>query len=257
MKLFTARNGSRPVPWDREVYTPQTDTDKDPVIEREGQLLTRVAWSQYIAVGAIVVSLGGLALNWNTASKIKETVVPYVIEVNRPDAPPGGVYNVGVLPQAPYARPDIGAQLHVIYFWLWYLRSVGDSKVLQGQAWQNVLAFSDESLHPKIQQQIAERREIFKRRETVQVRNVEILPIGDPGAKEFRVTWIEEVIKMSGEIGKPQFYVAGITLAVKPPASLDAPAQNPLQKALQQKNTLGILVKTINSFSPNQTRGQS
>jgi type IV secretory pathway TrbF-like protein len=227
------------------------------VIEREGQLLRRVALSQYIALGAIVVSLGGLAHSWHLGTKIKETLVPYVIEVNRKDAPEGHVLNVGILPQKPYARPDIGVQLHVLYFWLWYLRSVGDSKVLQGQAWQNVLAFSDESLHPWIQGQIANRLKIFQAKETVEVSGVELLPV-DLDAKQWRVSWVEKQISISGEIGKPQHHIAVVTLIIAPPQKIGDAKQNLLQKAMGQKNTLGILVKKINWLTlPQQKGGQS
>jgi hypothetical protein len=245
--LFTKRNGTRPAPWDHTVLTPQTDPSRDPVIEREGQLLRRVALSQYIALGAILVSLGGLVHSWHLGTKIKETIRPYVIEVNRKDAPEGEVRAVQ-LPQAPYAKPDIGNQLHVVAFWIWHWRSVGDSKVLQGQAWQHLLAFTDESLHPWLQTQIAERRKVFQHKETVQIRNLEILPV-DLEARQFRVSWLEERISLSGEVGKPQHHVLTLTLVVKPPETL--------QKAKDYKNTLGILVKRVNWFAVNQKGAQS
>ena len=248
MPLFRNGRGTAPAPWDHDVTTPYTSSTKDPVVEREGQLLRRVAWGQYIALAALLMSLGLGGLCYQIASKIQEVTRLYVVEVNRPDAPPGSVRNVGELPQAPYARPDIGAELHVIIQWIWNMRAVGDSKVLQARAWENALAFSDDSLHPWIAQQIVERRAIFQKRDTVQIRNLEILPV-DREAKQYRASWIEERIAQSGEVGKPHFWIASLTLVVQPPRTL--------QDAKDIKNTLGMLVKKVNWFDQTSKGGQS
>lgn len=248
MALLRKPRGTAPAPWDHDVSTAYTSGEADPVIEREGQLLRRVAGAQYVALAALVVSCGLGGLCYQIASKIQEVTRLYVVEVNRPDAPPGSVRNVGTLPQAPYARPDLGTELHVIIEWLWNIRTVGDSKVLQGRAWENVLAFSDDALYHWIGQQIAERRSIFQKRETVQIRNLEILPV-DREAKQYRASWIEERIAQSGEVGKPHYWVASLTLVVQPPQTL--------QTAKDIKNTLGILVKKVSWFDQTPKGGQS
>lgn len=253
MGWLASNKGPFPVPWEAEVETPQTARSKPPMITLEGQFLRRIAWGQYLAVGAVLLGCGGVVHSWQLGTKIKTEYVPYVIEVNRRDAPEGEIRNIGVVPQRPYADPDIGVQVHVIYFWLWYLRSVGDSTVLQGQGWQNALAFTDDSLHGWVQHQIAERRKIFVEKATVQIRAVEILPIVRE-ARQFRVTWIEEKIALNGDVGAPVHVVAGITLAVKPPPTIEGGAEQALQKALAQKNTLGIVVKEINYLEINGRR---
>lgn len=248
MALFRKARGTAPAPWDHEVSTAYTSPTNDPVIEREGQLLRRVAWGQYLAGAALIVALGGQGHSWHLTTKIQEVTRLFVVEVNRPDAPPGSVRNVGELPQAPYARPDIGTELHVLIQWLWNMRTVGDSKVLQGRAWENVLAFSDDSLQPWLAQQIVDRRAIFQKRETVQIRNLEILPV-DRDAKTYRASWIEERITQGGEVGKPHYWVASLTLVVHPPQTL--------QKAKDLKNTLGMLVKKVQWFDQNSKGGNS
>lgn len=246
MALFRKARGTAPAPWDHNVPTAYTLPDKDPIIVREEQLLRRVAWSHYVALAALLVSLGLGGLCYQIAGKIQEVTRVFVVEVNNPDAPPGSVRNVGTLPQAPYATPNIGTELHLLTLWLWQLRTVGDSKVLQGRAWENVLAFTDDSLHGWLAQQIAERRAIFQKRETVQLRNLEIVPM-DREAKHYQARWIEERIAQSGEVGKPHYWVASLTLVVQPPQTL--------QKARDLKNTLGMVVKKVNWFDQTSKGG--
>jgi type IV secretory pathway TrbF-like protein len=234
-----------PAPWDHDVETAYTARGKNKVISREDQFLRRIALGFWVALVSGLVSLGAVGSTWYLSTKIQEVTRLYVVEVNRPDAPPGSVRNVGTLPQAPYARPDIGTELHVVIEWLWNLRTVGDSKVLQGRQWENVLAFSADTLHPWIGQQIVERRAIFQKRETVQIRNLEILPV-DREAKTYRASWIEERILQSGDVGKPHFWVASLTLVVQPPATL--------QKAKDLRNTLGIVVTKVHWFDQ-QSKG--
>ena len=247
MAWFQSAKGKPPLPWDHEVVTDYTAPGKAKVITREGQFLRRIALGNYVALGALLVALAAVGLVYQVASKIQEVTRPYVVEVNNPNAPPGSVRNVGTLPQAPYAKPGIGAELHVLIEWLWNMRTIGDSNVLQGRAWENVLAFSDDSLHPWISKQIAERRAIFQKHETVQIRNVEILPI-DHEAKQYRASWIEERIAQSGEVGKPHYWVASFTLMIQPPQTL--------QSAKDLRNTLGMVVKKVNWFDQNAKGGQ-
>jgi Type IV secretory pathway, TrbF components len=248
MALFASAKGKPPLPWDHEVTTDYTAPQKAKVITREGQFLRRIAWGQGIAIASLLVALGGLGLGWQLSTKIQEVTRLYVVEVNNPNAPPGSVRNVGTLSQAPYARADIGNELHVLIEWIWNMRTVGDSKVLQARAWENVLAFSDDSLHGWIAQQIVERRAIFQKRETVQIRNLEILPV-DREVRSYRASWIEERIAQSGEVGKPHYWVASFTLAVQPPATL--------QNAKDLRNTMGIVVKKVNWFDQQSKGGQS
>jgi type IV secretory pathway TrbF-like protein len=232
MGLFSGAKGRKPVPWNHTLANPYTDGHRPDDVTREGQLLKRLAWGQYVAVAALLVALGTLWSNWRLADRVQEKIRPYVVEV----AETGQIRNVGILPQAPFAMPGTNVPIYVIRYWLWTLRSVGDSKVLQGQAWENVLAFTADRLAPWVREQIGERYKIFEKRQTVQISQILILPV-DAKQRQFRATWTETTYAMSGEPVRRAQWEATFSLLVSPPPTIQANQQ--------WKNPLGVLVAEV------------
>ena len=229
MRLFGSAKGRKPVPWDHRLANPYTNGDKPDQVTREGQLLKRIAWSQYVALGALVFAGLAHVNSYRLADRVQEKIRPYVVEV----AEPGQVRNVGVLPQAPLEMPGNPALIFVLRYWLWNIRTVGDSKVLLGQAWENVLAFTADPLLPWVREQIGERYKVFEKRQTVQLSQILILPV-DEKKRQFRATWLETTYAMSGEPQRRAQWEATFTLKVSPPPTLQAQQQ--------WKNPLGIIV---------------
>jgi type IV secretory pathway TrbF-like protein len=165
-------------------------------------------------------------------------VRPWVVEV----AETGQVRTVGLLPQAPYEQPGNAALIFVIRHWLWHLRTVGDSKVLLGQAWETAQAFTAPKLGPWFKEQVAERYEHFKKGETIQMTKPVVLPL-DTKARTFKASWSEQTYSQSGDLLKKKQWEATLTLQVAPPTTL--------QKQQDWKNDLGLMVSEIHWLETN------
>jgi type IV secretory pathway TrbF-like protein len=211
---------------------PYTNGTKPNVVEREGQLLRRIAMGQWLTLG--LAGLLGLSLlhSWQLGAKAKGQVMPWVIEV----AETGQVRTVGLLPQQPYEMPGNPALIFVIKHWLWHLRTVGDSKVLLGQNWETALAFTADPLQAWVREQIAERYQQFQKHRTIQITQPMVLPLAVAG-RVFKATWEEVTYGQSGDVLRRGKWEATFTLRVKPPPSI--------QDALDWKNDLGILVSEV------------
>ena len=231
-RLVSSPKGRAPAPWDHQLANPYTNSDKPNVVEREGQLLKCIAMGQWLTLG--LAGLLGLSLlhSWQLGAKAKGQVMPWVIEV----AETGQVRTVGLLPQQPYEMPGNPALVFVIRHWLWHCRTVGDSKVLLGQAWESCLAFTHDKVQPWVREHIAERYQQFQKHRTIQITKPEVLPLAVDG-RVFKATWEEVTYNQSGEVARRGKWEATVTLRVSPPPTL--------QKAQEWKNDLGILVAEV------------
>jgi type IV secretory pathway TrbF-like protein len=233
MRLLGSPKGKAPRPWDHILHNPYTDQKKPDIVEREGQLLKRIGLRDWMILGLIGVA--GL-LAWQSrvlAGKIQPEIRVWVVEV----AETGQIRSVGLLPQKSYDAPTNNTLIYVIRMWLWYVRTVGDSKVLLGQNWEMAKAFTDTPVQAWLHEQIRERYEQqFLRRQTVQITKPVILPVSNK-QREFRAEWEELTISQGGDIIRRARWQATFVLRVAPPPKI--------QEQQDWKNDLGIVVHEV------------
>lgn len=233
MALFNgAKKGRKPRPWSHTVANPYADGDKPPAIRREDELTRRLRLAQWTSLGLVVITTWSLANNWRLSDKVHVQVRPWVVEV----ADTGQVRTVGLLPQAPYEQPGNAALTFVIRHWLWHLRTVGDSKVLLGQAWETAQAFTAPKLGEWFKQQVADRYEHFKQGQTIQITKPIVLPL-DSKARTFTCEWTELTYSPAGDLLKKKNWQATMTLQVAPPATL--------QTQQDWRNDLGVMIAEV------------
>jgi type IV secretory pathway TrbF-like protein len=226
-----SRKGRPPRPWNHTLANPDVEGKPD-TDEREGQLLARVGNWQRIS---LLLALGLVAMivnNYRLTSRVQVETRPYVIEVSEP----GQVRTVGLLPQEPWHAPADATVAFVVQFWLFHVRSVGDSRVILGQSWEDALAFTDPKVQPWLREQIAERYERWKRKEAVQVTITSVLPIAKQ-ARAYKATWEETTFSVAGEIQRRKKWEATLTVRVRPPQTM--------QEMRDWRNGLGILIDEV------------
>lgn len=227
-RLIFSPKGRAPVPWDHQLANPATARDKPDIVDRESALLRRIAWQQWLTGGILVVLILAGVNQYRLTQQIQPEMRPYVIEVS--DL--GQVRTVGQLPQEPY-KPRPADMVFVIKLWLFHTRTVGDSKVLLGQAWEQAQAFTAEKMLGKWRELIQDRHAIFQRHHTVEISTPVIVPLATTG-RVFRATWDETTRDMSGGVVKKKRFDANLTVQVNPPPTLQAQRQ--------WRNDLGMVI---------------
>ena len=226
-----SKKGRAPKAWDHTLANPYVE-GKPSTDAREGQLLASVGNWQRISL-LLVVGLGlSLASNYRLSGRVQVQTRPYVIEVSEP----GQVRTVGLLPQDPWHTPAEVTVAFVVKFWLFHVRSVGDSQVILGQSWEDALAFTDPKVQPWLREQIAERHERWKRKEAVQVTITSVLPIAKQ-TRAYKATWEEVTYSVAGEVQRRKRWEATLTVRVRPPQTM--------QEMRDWRNGLGILIDEI------------
>ena len=231
MALFS-KKGRAPRAWNHTLANPYVE-GKPATDEREGQLLLSVGNWQKLSL-LLALGLGvSIASNYRLAGRVQVQTRPYVIEV----AESGQVRTVGILPQTPWQAPTEATIAFVVKFWLLHIRTVGDSQVLLGQAWEDALAFTDPKLQPWVREQIKERHERWKRKEVVQITGGPVvLPIAKQ-ARAYKAAWEETTYSVAGEVQRRKKWEATLTVRVRPPETME--------EMREWRNGLGILLTEI------------
>jgi type IV secretory pathway TrbF-like protein len=226
-----SRKGRAPKAWNHRLANPYVE-DKPATDGREGALLASVANWQRISL-LLALGLGGMIVNNSRLTgRVQMQTRPYVVEV----AQTGQVRTVGVLPQEPWQAPSDATIAFVLKFWLFHVRSVGDSQVILGQAWEEAMSFTDPKMQPWLREQIAERYERWKRKEAVQITVNSVLPIARQ-KHAYKVAWEEATYTVAGEMQRRKKWEATLTVRVRPPQNLE--------ETKNWRNGLGILIDEV------------
>jgi len=226
-----SRKQRAPKAWDHTLANPYVE-GKPPTDGREGQLLASVANWQRISL-LLALGLGGMIVNnYRLTGRVQMQTRPYVVEV----AQTGQVRTVGLLPQEPWQAPSDATIAFVVKFWLFHVRSVGDSQVILGQSWEEAMSFTDPKIQPWLREQIAERYEHWKKHEAVQISVNSVLPIAKQ-KNAYKVAWEEATYTVAGELQRRKRWEATFTVRVRPPQNLE--------ETRNWRNGLGVLIDEV------------
>lgn len=240
-RLITPPKGKAPAAWDTTILSDQVAPKRPPVISREAELLRRLSLQQWITL----VVVGGMlvvgANQWRLAGKIQVPYVPHVITV----AENGAIRSVEILPQQGYVVKE-PTMIFVIKHWLVNVRTVGDSRVLLGRAWNEAMVFVAPELRPWFLTEIQERNTLSLEGKKVEMSTPIVIPIGE-AERTFKAEWDEWTISQAGDLGPKIRWEATLTLRVAPTATL--------QERKSWANGLGILLTEVHWHTFSATKG--
>lgn len=185
--------------------------------ERLGTWRAQATGWRLMAVGLLMTNTalcGSLA--WLAA---RGSVTPWVVQVDQLGEPRV------VAPAVQGARPTDAMIAWSLARWIESVRSLPSDPVVLGQAWRRAYDFVDDAGAVALSDQ-ARAADPFSQVGKVQV-TVEVSSVVRASPDSFRIAWIERRYE-NGQLAATERWTGILTLAVRPPRTLDGLRKNPL-----------------------------